>query len=100
MKVSREHGVTKEEASHKLDGFLEEVLKEYGSRVSEHNHEWTDDTMRFSGKASGFSVSGTVQVTDTTVTIDVGLPMMARIFEGQLRGRVDGVLDSLFGVQG
>ncbi|MDA1215996.1 MAG: polyhydroxyalkanoic acid system family protein [Chloroflexi bacterium] len=99
MKVSREHGVTKEEAKRKLDGFLEEMLKAYGSQVPEHNHEWVGDTMKFSGKAKGFSVSGTVQVTDTTVVIDVGLPLMARMFEGAVRGRAEGALDSLFGAQ-
>ena len=99
MKLSREHSLTKDEAKGKLDGFLEEMLKAFGSQVPEHNHEWVGDTMKFSGKAKGFSVSGTVQVTDTTVLIDVGLPLMARMFEGAARSRAEEALDTLFGAQ-
>jgi hypothetical protein len=97
MKVSREHGVTKADAKRKLDGFLDEMLKAYASQVPEYNHEWIGDTMKFSGKAKGFSVSGTVLVTDATVFIDLGLPLMARMFEGAVRGRAEEALDILFG---
>jgi putative polyhydroxyalkanoate system protein len=99
VKVSREHGVTKEEAKRKLDGFLKEMLQQYGSQVPEHSHEWASDTMKFSGKASGVRLSGTVEVTDTTVTVEVDLPLLARIFETQVRGRSQEALDTIFGAR-
>ena len=55
------------------------------------------DTLRFSFRALGRSLSGSATVTDTEIVIDMGLPLAARPFEGRVKSRILDALTELFG---
>jgi hypothetical protein len=96
MQIAIPHKTTKQNARAKVEQKLGALLGQFGSRADEMEHEWTGDTLRFKGKARGFSVSGTVDITDTEVIIDGKLPMLAIPFESKIREAVKREGETMF----
>ena len=100
MKVSYQHGLSKEQAAVRLDQFVSQMLELYGNQVTEQSRVWQGDELLFSLQTLGFKVSGSALVTDTEVIVDAKLPLLARPFEGELRQRVEAALARAFGSSG
>jgi hypothetical protein len=75
---------------------IDQLLSQFGGHAEDIRHEWTGDTLRFKGKARGFTVEGTVEVTDAAVVIDAKLPLLATPFEGRIRQAVEREADAMF----
>ncbi len=97
MKMTREHGLTKQDAIQRLDAFLARMPQEYSGQLTEVEQAWHDDTLEFSFSARGMKLSGNMTVTDTAVTVEMGLPLLARMFEGELQRRLNEGLDRALG---
>lgn len=97
MRIAVPHNTSKQIARGKVDQRLGQLLAQFGGHAEEIQHEWSGDTMRFRGKARGFTLEGTVEVTDAAVVIDAKLPLMARMFEGRIRDAVQREADAMFG---
>ena len=69
----------------------------FSPRVSDVDYRWDGDTMHFSFRALGRRIEGTGVVSAGEVVFDIGLPLMARPFEGQIRSRIIQALDDLLG---
>ena len=95
MKIVRDHGTTAQGAKDAVDKLLPSVVEQFGSNVSNPQGAWDGNTFSFSFQAMGFSIKGTLQVTDTQVILDAKLPLLARAFEGTIRSSVEGELDRL-----
>ncbi len=100
MKVSYQHGLSKEQAVARLDQFVSQMLEVYGSQVMEQSRTWQGDELLFPPQTLGFKVSGSALVTDAEVIVDAKLPLLARPFEGELRQRVEAALARAFGSSG
>jgi Putative polyhydroxyalkanoic acid system protein (PHA_gran_rgn) len=105
MYIERSHNVGKEEAIHKIDSFLNDLLRRPfpgGVTVKEPFKSWSDDAMHFSFKArKGFisvMISGIIRVNDDSVIMDSDLPGLVTAFvsEDTIRNVINKQLDGLF----
>ena len=105
MHTERNHNVGKEEAIHKIDTFVEDLMRRQfpgGVTIKEPSKSWSDNVMTFSFKAKkgfiGTMISGVIRVNDDSVVIDSDLPGLITTFvsEDKIRGAINEKLDSLF----
>ena len=95
MKITRKHRMTKQAAKSKVQGLLPKLIEQYGQRLPDPVREWHGDTMRFSFGSLGFTIKGTLDVTDSDVVLDLDLPFAAKLFEGTVRSSVERELDQM-----
>ena len=105
MHIERTHNVGKKEAIHKIDTFLDELMRRQfpgGVAIKEASRSWSDNAMRFSFKAKkgffGTTISGVIRVNDDSVVMDCDLPGVVTAFvsEDQIRNVINEQLDGLF----
>ena len=96
MKVSRAHNMAKEAARKQVKNLLPHLLKEMGSNVNNPKQAWRGDTLDFSFYTMGYDIRGQLVINDTAVTIDVGIPFLAKLFEGKVRSTVEQRLREYF----
>jgi hypothetical protein len=97
MKIIVPHHTTREEARRIVDRRLGELFAQYGHYATDSQLTWSDDRLDFSGKARGFSASGTIEITDTEVIIDGKLPLIAKPFESRIKSTVEREAAAMFG---
>src|SRR5438094_10334636 len=80
MHIERNHDLGKEDAVHKIDSFLDDLMSRQvpgGITIEEPSKSWSDNVMRFSFKAKkgffGTTISGMIRVNDDSVIIDSDL---------------------------
>jgi predicted NBD/HSP70 family sugar kinase len=78
------HQLTTEEAKGRIQGMVSEAMAKYSTQVSDFSESWNGDQGKFSGRAMGFSVSGTVDVRPGEVAINGNLPLAASMFKGKI----------------
>ena len=49
--------------------------------------------MDYSFQARGFNISGTLEVADTELILDMGIPFLARPFQGRIEAEINRWLD-------
>jgi putative polyhydroxyalkanoate system protein len=96
MRIAVPHDTTREIARQKVDARLTQLLGQFGGHAEDMTHEWHGDTLTFKGKARGFAIEGTVEITDAAMIVDAKLPLMARMFEGRIRQTVEQEADKMF----
>lgn len=96
MRIAVTHHTTKAGARSRVEQKLSALLTQFGGQADEMEHSWAGDTLTFKGKAKGFSISGTVEVTDSEIIIDAKLPLLARAFEPKIREAVKREADAMF----
>jgi hypothetical protein len=96
MRIAIPHHTTKEKARKVIDQKLTALLSQFGGQADEFEHDWTGDTLNFKGKARGFSVQGTVEVTDDQAILEGKLPFMAKPFEPKIAAAVKKEAETLF----
>jgi hypothetical protein len=92
------HHTTKVNARSRLEQKLNALMSQFGGKAEELEHSWSGDTMSFSGKAKGFAVSGTIEVTDTEIILEGKLPFMAKPFEPRIKEAVKREAEAMFRV--
>jgi hypothetical protein len=105
MYIERRHNVGKEEAIHKIDSFLDDLIRcpfPGGITIKEPFKSWSDKGMYFSFKARkgfiGTTISGVIRVNDDSVIMDSDLPGLVTTFvsEDTIRDVINKQLDGLF----
>jgi hypothetical protein len=105
MHIERNHNVGKEEAIHKINVFLDDLMRRQfpgGVTIKEPSKSWSDNAMNFSFNAKkgffGTTISGVIRVNDDSVVIDSDLPGLVTTFlsEDKIRDAINEQLDSLF----
>ena len=96
MRVAVPHNTTKGRAKQIVEQKLKNFEKLYGSKASDVEHEWQGNTLHISGKAKGFSLKGTLEITDSDVIIDGKLPFLAKPFESKIKQTVEREAESMF----
>lgn len=96
MRIAVPHRTTRAKARQIVEQKIDTLLGSYGQHAEQAEHTWSGDTLHFKGKARGFSVEGTVEITDDQVILDSKLPLLARAFEGRIRQTVEGEAEKLF----
>jgi len=105
MHIERNHNVGKEEAIHKIDTFLDDLMhREFpgGVTIKEASKSWSDNTMRFAFNAKkgfiGTMIPGVIRIDDDSVVLDSDLPGLVTTFvsEDKIRDLINEQLDRLF----
>ena len=96
MHITVPHHTSKGVARTKIESRLGQLLSQFGGHADEMEHTWYGDTLRFKGKAKGFAVEGSVEITDDAVIIDGKLPLLAKMFEGRIRHAVEREAGAMF----
>ena len=96
MKVVRQHNLSQEEATRKVGLLLKRVVRQHGERIADPISVWTQDTLDFSFQSNGMRFKGKVEVGELDVTLDLGIPLFAKPFEGGIRSSVERELSFLF----
>ena len=105
MYIERKHNLGKEEAIHKIDCFLNDLMRRHfpgGITIKEPFKSWSDEEMHFSFKATkgfiGATISGVIRVNDDSVIMDSDLPRLVTSFvsEDTIRNVINTQLDGLF----
>jgi hypothetical protein len=96
MQIAVPHHTTRENARRIVEQKLAALVGQFGSHAQELEHSWSGDTLSFKGKARGFSLHGTIEVTESEVIIDGKLPMLAIPFEPRIREAVKREADAMF----
>jgi putative polyhydroxyalkanoate system protein len=89
MKIEIKHRLARDEAKNRISGLIDQLKREYGSQIQNLNEKWVDYTDRIEGSAKGHSISGTIDVKDQAVNIDLKLPFILKIFSGRIRSVIE-----------
>lgn len=84
MKFQIKHKTSKFEATQRIKKLLVEQQKQIEANATNVKTEWTGDVLEFEFTAQGTHISGTLTVTDTAFDVYAKLPLMYRLFEGQI----------------
>lgn len=96
MKVSFPHGTTKAKALEELKTHSSRLIERFGSDVSDLQQEWHENEMTVSFKTFGFTIQGRLVVEESTVELEVNLPLPARLMEGRIRDRAEQAMQEIF----
>lgn len=96
MRIAVSHHTTREQARQKVEQRLSALIAQFGGHAQELHHEWAGDVLKFKGKARGFSLEGSVEVTDDSIVLDAKLPLMAKMFEPKIREAVTREAETMF----
>src|SRR5688572_27147782 len=96
MRIGIPHHTTRKKARTVIEQKVAALLNQFGGKVDDLQQQWTGDTLEFKGKARGFKVEGTVEVTDEEIILEGKLPLMALPFESRIREAVKREAENLF----
>ena len=74
---------------------IEQIKAQYSNMIGDLSENWTGYVGTFSGSARGFSVSGNRVVNPAVVTVEIGLPLLALAFKGQIEAGIRNELTTL-----
>lgn len=96
MRIAVPHHTTKANARSRVEQKLSALLAQFGGQAEDVQHDWSGDTLNFKGKARGFSIEGSVEITDAEIILDAKLPFMAKPFEPRIKEAVKREADAMF----
>ncbi|MBI4282409.1 MAG: polyhydroxyalkanoic acid system family protein [Chloroflexi bacterium] len=88
MKVVFPHGTTRAQALDTLKAHGPELMARFGSEVSDVQQKWLENGLNFSFRTRGVAIAGRLLVGEKNVEMEANLPLLATLFEGQIRERV------------
>ena len=88
MKMTIPHTLGQDEARQRVQGMISNMKEQYGDKVSDLEEEWSGDTGRFSLKAMGMNLKGTLEITDNSLEVDGDLPWAAKPFQGTIEATI------------
>jgi putative polyhydroxyalkanoate system protein len=89
MNIKIEHRQTRDEAKRRVEGLIQTLKTEYGSDIKNLQEHWTGYNNQISGSAKGYSVSGTVEIKELAILIDLKIPFLLQVFSKKIRAVVD-----------
>lgn len=89
LSISVPHQLTRPEAKRRVEEGITQLRNQYGGTVSRLEERWEGDTLHFSVSVMGFTIPGQVFIEDAAVRIEVVLPMLAALFGGEIKQRIE-----------
>ena len=84
LSIDVPHRLSEEEALTRIQTMLGDMKRQYATYFSDLEETWTGNDGRFSVKAMGFNVSGTIAVEPARVALNADLPLAATPFKGRI----------------
>jgi hypothetical protein len=95
MILEYKHGLGKIEAYKRIDSLLDEMQKNYESRISNPRRKWNKnkDEMSFSLEIMGNYVFGRAYLEDHKITLEAEIPTIAMMFSSKIEDIIRQQLD-------
>ena len=93
--VAVDHQLGQEEATSRLQQFVEKVRAEHADKVSDLQGAWAGHQLTFQFSAVGLPIQGQMHVHSEQVHVTGTLPLAAALFRGQIEQTIRGELASL-----
>jgi hypothetical protein len=100
LTVTVPHTLDPQEATKRLQGFLERVRSRYADQVSDLEEEWGENSGTFGFKTYGFNVKGSMAVEPNQVRVEGDLPFAAMMFKGRVEQTIRENLERLMSEDG
>lgn len=89
LTISIPHQLGCAEAKRRLDELAGNVQGQSAGMLQHVEQHWDGDTLRFKIAAMGQTISGTAQVAEQTVNLDIALPWMLSMLAGTLKKQIE-----------
>jgi len=86
--VNIPHELGRAEARRRIEEGFSRFSSQMGAAAGAFTKSWDGDTLRFSLQAMGQAISGTIEVAETAVKLEVLLPNLLAMIAGKLKGRL------------
>ncbi|MCX6162830.1 MAG: polyhydroxyalkanoic acid system family protein [Ignavibacteriae bacterium] len=97
IEIQIPHVLTQSEALTRVQKCLPELAAQNTDRISQVVETWSGNTGTFQFNASGFLITGSVDVCESFVLIKGNLPLMALPFKGQIESTIKQKAEALLG---
>lgn len=82
------HTLSQQEATERLDRFVDVLRDKFQDSVSELEQSWEGNTLKFGFKSYGIPLSGKIDVSDSALDVDGDLPFTAMMFKGKIESAI------------
>ena len=89
LTISIPHQLGRAEARRRLDELVSNVQGQSAGMLQRVEQHWDGDTLHFHIGAMGQSISGTAQVAEQTVNLDIALPWMLSMLAGTVKKQIE-----------
>lgn len=96
MQLEHRTSLSISEIKEKAEKLISGALEEFKDKISDAHQEWKGNTLVFSFKAMGFSVSGQATAYDNLITVEAKLPFAAGLFKGKIKDKFHEKAKELF----
>jgi putative polyhydroxyalkanoate system protein len=93
--VTVPHSLSKEDATRRLEQFVQVLRDKFQDQVSDLEQTWEGDDLKFRFKTYGIQLSGKIAVTDNVLVMDGDLPFTAMMFKGKIESAIREQLERL-----
>ena len=95
LTVTVEHSLGAEEAVRRIKEKQETVVATSEVQVTNLEIDWNGNDMDYQFQVFGAKISGTMAVTDTDVTTNMSVPLLAMAMKGRITSQVEDRLNEL-----
>ena len=88
VKIAIPHRVSRQEATQRLQSGFADFRKQYASNLAQMEDRWTGDHMDFKATAFGQSITGRIDVRDSSVDVEVDLPWLFAVLAEKIKGQL------------
>ena len=86
--VTISHRLGRDGARRRIEDGLTHINGQLAPFVSTMNYEWTGDRLVFTVTALHQTVNGRIEIEESLVRVEVGLPLLLRILSNSIIGRI------------
>ena len=97
MRITSTHNTTAESARAAVEGQMPRLMERFGSIVTDPTWGWRGNVMEFAFMAVGSRFQGTLEMNDTELVLDIGVPLRFRLFQGIIEAEARKWCDEVFG---
>jgi putative polyhydroxyalkanoate system protein len=90
IEINRTHSIPVDQLRKKVDGLSGSLEAKYSVRGA-----WNGDTMALEGTGMSRGVKGKIDITASTLRIEVDLPLLLRPMKGQVEGSITRKVDRI-----
>tara|TARA_Y100000590_G_scaffold468086_1_gene649322 strand:+ start:10430 stop:10729 length:300 start_codon:yes stop_codon:yes gene_type:complete len=95
MQLTVAHQIGKSEAKNKIKSKIHEILTLGDKEITNLKQEWKENTLNFSFSSQGFTFYGETVIFDDSISITINLPFALKLFEAQLKSKLEPKLTSI-----
>ena len=88
IKIAIPHRLSRQEATQRLQSGFADFRKQYASNLAQMEDRWTGDHMDFKATVFGQSITGRIDVRDSSVDLEVDLPWVFAVLAEKVKGQL------------